>query len=507
MRSQENNGPKYIGEGNDSSSSQTEEVAVSIHMGENEDCGNNSGTPSRTLQSSNSQEFIQIKMPPTPPPLPKKVNFNLATSPETCSSRSKVSKKSLLPKLSFKNRNNTISDVVIPPIPVSLPQEKSSIARSWSLTKMLSPFVKMTPHSDHVTVLRRSGGSLNLQTKVQEHIPRSQSVPILDENTHIKRMDSFFRVVPSIPRVKDVDDMAPNPTPSDNPDDGDDIAEDEAVCRICLVELCEGGETLKMECSCKGELALAHQECAVKWFSIKGNKTCDVCHQDVQNLPVTLLRIQSTVRDRDTNATTITHHIEVNGYSDIYRVWQEMPILVIVSILAYFFFLEQLLVGKMGTGSIALSLPFSCVLGLLSSMTSSAMVEQRFAWLFATIQFMFVVVFAHIFYSVVHVQPILSILLATFAGCGAAICGRSIVVEVLRLRRWWRGRSNQQSDSSLPSPPSGTPPQPPPPPPPPSPPTSYIASPDVVLNLESPHDEAASPPLPPPPPPPPFWKA
>ncbi|KAI3793738.1 hypothetical protein L1987_36360 [Smallanthus sonchifolius] len=469
----------------DSSSSPTAEVAIPIHKVEEDviesisEAQNNRHWRKQNLfleipsRSSSTHESVLIKLPQTSTPTPKKVNFNLTLnssaevqSPATHTPRTKSLKKNLLSKLSFKNRN-TVSDteksvvITIPATPSPLPREKPYFSRSWSFTKIFTPRVK-TPPSLPVTPVAHLGpepilvsstdsSSFSSEAKVKRHMARSLSAPNLEKEATIKRMDSFFRVIPSIPQVKEADPTTPTPTPTGNADDNEandseDIPEEEAVCRICLVELCEGGETLKMECSCKGELALAHQECAIKWFSIKGNKTCDVCHQDVKNLPVTLLRIQSRSRNRNSGASRATH-MDVNGYGDIYRVWQEVPILVIVSMLAYFCFLEQLLVGDMGTGAIALSLPFSCVLGLLTSMTSSTMVKRKFVWLYASTQFSFVVIFAHVFYNLIRIHPVLSILLATFAGCGVVMCGSSVLVEVLRLRRRWLARSNNHTDS------------------------------------------------------------
>ncbi|KAL2983968.1 hypothetical protein AAZX31_12G065100 [Glycine max] len=428
--------------------------------------------PSRTEECS--QEFVAIKIPPTPSsnptPTPKRVNFLVSShsvdpptynSPGPSTSRSKSSIRSLLPKLSFRYR--TPIDIekpnaAAPEISSSGIGEKSSISRSLSLTKIFTPRIKRTS-SLPLDEIRQSnnesshggsvGGPLNFllqKRETQRKIARSLSVPANNKDKSIRRMDSFFRVVPSTPRVKEGNELLATPTTNDTENEdanGEDIAEEEAVCRICLVDLCEGGETFKLECSCKGELALAHQECAIKWFSIKGNKTCDVCKEEVRNLPVTLLRIQS-VRNRN-NGGNRSQLEDVNGY----RVWQEVPVLVIVSMLAYFCFLEQLLVGKMGTGAIAISLPFSCVLGLLSSMTSSTMVKSRFIWIYASAQFALVVLFAHIFYSVVHVQAVLSILLATFAGFGVVMSGSSILVEFFRWRRRVQALQEQQHGPQL----------------------------------------------------------
>ena len=112
----------------------------------------------------------------------------------------------------------------------------------------------------------------------------------------------MYRVVPSMPRAAaaTTSNVVPDIVPTEpggreeEDDHGEDIAEELAACRICMVELSEGSGAMKLECSCEGELALAHTDCAFKWFDIKGNRTCDACKEEVQNLPVTLLRVQST---------------------------------------------------------------------------------------------------------------------------------------------------------------------------------------------------------------------
>ncbi|XP_047330393.1 uncharacterized protein LOC124933981 [Impatiens glandulifera] len=418
-----------------------------------------------------STDYVRLNMPSTPNRTPKRVNFSPAPSPPplytpkfTSPSPSPPSKttrsmKSLLPKLSFKFRNNS-SDIEKASLntwgesPVRR-WDKPSISRTLSLTKLFTPKMNRTsslpvtpiahsnPESMHGGAYRTNDDSSrgNLNT---HPIHRSRSVPVLYKDGIIRQVDplgGIIRVIPTTPRVvfDRIDHASPimsppiNNTDGENGDASEDIRQEEAVCRICWVELGEGASTFKMECSCKGELALAHQECVIKWFSIKGNKICEVCKQEVKNLPVTLLRIQNP----RTYPSAGTHQAEVTPL----RVWQDVPVLVIVSMLAYFCFLEQLLVRKMGSGAIAISLPFSCILGLLASMTSTTMVRRKYAWLYATIQFLMVVLFANLFYSLLRVQAVLSVLLATLAGFGGAMSGASLLLEFLN----WRVRRLNES--------------------------------------------------------------
>ncbi|CAL5049467.1 unnamed protein product [Urochloa decumbens] len=397
--------------------------------------------------------------------IPTSTRINISSSPSSTraglpprpnSTRTKSSIKNIVPQNSFRSRSSTQDgDRVIllnPGTSSEGQQDNPSTARSFSFRKVINSLSAKRTHSLPVTPVgttdKVSSPANNLESlpttsqnrEAEAKIKRSLSVPGNRKNRSLRRADSLgvIRVIPTTPRPVLVDATTSNAVIEETvgvPEDGgEDIPEEEAVCRICFVELNEGGETLKMECSCKGELALAHQDCAVKWFSIKGNKICDVCKQEVQNLPVTLLRIPTqTANRRVANAAQ-------QRAAQQYRFWQDIPILVMVSMLAYFCFLEQLLVTDLQSHALAISLPFSCVLGLLSSMIASTMVSKSYLWAYASFQFAIVILFAHIFYNVLRVNPVLAVLLSSFTGFGIAISTNSLLVEYLR----WRARRNQR---------------------------------------------------------------
>ncbi|MFS8012068.1 putative Zinc finger, RING-CH-type, Zinc finger, RING/FYVE/PHD-type [Helianthus anomalus] len=425
--------------------------------------------PERTYDPS-TKDDLTLNMPLTPQQTPKRVNFSPLPSPtyiypkynesssSPLSTRGKTSIKSLIPRLSFKfkNRNSEIEKAAILALGGSPSEirEKAKMSRTVSFTKLFALRLKRTSSLPVTPIAHSNPESVHGRNTVekgwiQPPIHRSYSVPDLIKDGSVNQIESLggvFRIIPATLKVAQGTLPTSNTNPTTETDgtdhkeqQGEDIAEEEAMCRICMVELKEGADdTLKMECNCKGELALAHQECAIKWFSIKGNKTCEVCKQEVKNLPVTLLRIQRS-QSRIHRGNGALHQLEVTRY----RVWQDVPVLVIVSMLAYFCFLEQLLVDKMGSGAIAISLPFSCILGLLASMTSTTMVKRRYAWVYAGVQFALVVGFAHIFYSKLDVTGVLSVLLATFAGFGGAMCVTSIIYEFLKLRERWNNRPSQ----------------------------------------------------------------
>ena len=60
-------------------------------------------------------------------------------------------------------------------------------------------------------------------------------------------------------------------------------------CLICLDPLSPedfaSGAAMRLECSCRGDLAARHRACAERWSEVKGDRRCDVCRSVVENLP------------------------------------------------------------------------------------------------------------------------------------------------------------------------------------------------------------------------------
>ncbi|KAK6130771.1 hypothetical protein DH2020_035482 [Rehmannia glutinosa] len=399
--------------------------------------------PMRSLERAFS-DFTRIDIPS-----PTSTRAGLPPRPNSAKLKSSV--KNMLPQKSSRAKNisqeaeKTV--LIIPDTPLS---DKPSTSRSFSLNKILFSASTKSAHSLPVTPMANADPkpsqenhvdqqSNRPQTEVKQYMTRSFSVPVNVKTRSLRRTDSsggLIRVISSNHQRTTVENASPEISPETEAvidDAGEDIPEEEAVCRICFVELGEGGETLKMECSCKGELALAHKECAVKWFSIKGNKTCDICKQDVRNLPVTLLKLQNppnvirrpsaglqqreVTRYRQINPSSrlLADQLNVEPKRSAQYLWQQ------------------------GLAGCACSChgQHACIF-LLSGATS---VSKSYIWAYASFQFAIVILFAHIFYAVLNVNAILSVLLSSFTGFGIAISTNSLLVEYLR----WRASRYPQS--------------------------------------------------------------
>jgi hypothetical protein len=79
-------------------------------------------------------------------------------------------------------------------------------------------------------------------------------------------------------------------------------------------------------------------------------------------------------------------------------------------------------------------------------MIASTMVSRSYIWAYACFQFAFVILFAHIFYSILNVNALFSILLSTFTGFGISISMNSLLMEYIR---WKTNRQIQSANQNI----------------------------------------------------------
>ncbi|TYG98502.1 hypothetical protein ES288_A10G121800v1 [Gossypium darwinii] len=241
-------------------------------------------------------------------------------------------------------------------------------------------------------------------------VSRSLSVP--GRSVVIVRSASFDTHKKNVPADNGDDKSKVVPLESND----EEIPEEEALCRICM-DVCEEGNTLKMECSCKGALQLVHESCAV-------------CMQEVRNLPVTLLRLppNSLRGNRRARRGSRQNVNSQNSPSESASAWQDFMLLVLISSVCYFFFLEQLLILDLKAQAIVIAAPFALTLALLASILAVILAIKQYIWTYAAFEFTLVAIIFYVLYSLLHLKPIVAILLSGTFSFGIAMAVNALYI-------------------------------------------------------------------------------
>ncbi|KAM0059678.1 hypothetical protein Hdeb2414_s0005g00184031 [Helianthus debilis subsp. tardiflorus] len=214
---------------------------------------------------------------------------------------------------------------------------------------------------------------------VQPSVSRSLSVP--GRNIVIVRSVSFAVRKDNDQIDSHDDEISPVQVEND-----EEIDEEEAVCRICF-DTCDEGNQLKMECSCK---------------------------ENQQGL----------------DSGTIS-------------AWQDFVVLVLISTVCYFFFLEQLLIHDLKTQAVVIAAPFSFTFGLLSSTFAVILAIKEYIWTYAALEFALVAIILHLLYSWLQLKAIYAVMLSSILGFGSAM-----TLNALYIRYYlWRVQVPRESNT------------------------------------------------------------
>ncbi|CAH8271545.1 unnamed protein product [Arabidopsis lyrata] len=346
-------------------------------------------------QPSGSQLDVSIQIPPKPTP-----NLGILRNLS-------LKRKASLPN--YERRlllSPTVSETSERPLvasPITSPYWKRCLSLPSTNAAKLSLAVSTPP----VSAVVHSEQPKSNKNGVHASVSRSLSM-----NRVIVRAVSFDDNKNHISNEANGDQITPVPAEETE----EEIPEEEAVCRICL-DVCEEGNTLKMECSCKGDLRLVHEHCAIKWFSTKGTRICDVCRQEVRNLPVILLRVPTI--NQLTNRRELTQQ---SSQPQTISVGQEFVVLVLISTVCYFFFLEHLLIRDLNSQAVFVAAPFSFTLALLASTFAVILAIREYIWTYAALEFALVALLVHLLYATLGVPVIYAMLFAGILGFGMAMC-------------------------------------------------------------------------------------